>query len=294
MNIPSLYDSSRLETNIVGPYQNSDRRIIDYRQIILGGEAFRGPLPDRMYSDEKLAFAGAAQTFGRFVRVPFPTMLGSVFNLDVLNLGYAGVGASFYLSRPYLLHQLSMSKAVVIQVMSGRSTANSVFDAPGGRNTLVRRSDRRSMTDGPAYRWLLETEGAAKAIAVIRETQERWVEETRTLAAAIQTRKILFWFSPRGTDFTPTGDSVSSLMGEFPHLVSTEMIDSVRDRFDDYVECVSQRGLPNRLIDRFTGEAVEVNFAGSRRTENRYYPSPEMHLDATHALEEPLRKVLAR
>lgn len=294
MKQPFICDSTRLETGVVGPYQNSDRRIIDYRQILLGGEAFRGPLPDRMYSPDKLAFAGAAQTFGRFVRVPFPTMLGSVFNQDVLNLGFAGAGASFYLARPYLLNQLSTSRAAVIQVMSGRSTANSVFEAPDGRNTLIRRHDRKPMTDGPGYRWLLETEGPDRAIAVVRETQERWVEETRALADAIQAPKILFWFSLRDTAFEPSGGSVAELMGEFPHFVSTGMIEAVRDKFDAYVECVSRRGIPHPLVDRYTGEKVEVNFAGSRRSENRYYPSPEMHFDAAIALEQPLRQVLTR
>lgn len=282
-----------LESGIVGPYQNTDRRIIDYRQVVLGGQAFRGPLPARMYSTEKLTFLGAAQTFGRFVRTPFPTILGSLFNLDVLNLGYAGAGASFYLSKPYLMNQIGNARAAVVQVMSGRSCANSIFDAPEGRNVLVRRSDGKIMTDGPGYRWVLETLGSDRAISVVRESQAKWVEETIEMAKAIPIPKVLFWFAVRDTAFTPSGDSLAALMGEFPHFVSTEMLAEVRPYFDAYVECVSRRGLPYPLTDRHTGEAVPVNFAGSTRSTNHYYPSAQMHLDAAVALDEPLRAILA-
>jgi hypothetical protein len=290
---PTLFDSNSLKTGVVGPYQNRDRRIIDYQQVVLGGHPFRGPLPQRMYSKEKLSFLGAAQTFGRFVRVPFPTILGSLFNLDVLNLGYAGAGASFYLSKPYVLSQAAGARAAVVQVMSGRSCANSVFDAPEGRNVLVRRSDGKVMTDGPGYRWVLETFGSDRAIAVVRETQARWVEETIALAKALPIPKVLFWFSVRETAFTPSGAGLTALMGEFPHFISSEMLAEVRPYFDGYAECVSRRGLPHPLRDRYTGEAVDVDFAGSVRSTNHYYPSAQMHLDAAVALDEPLRLVLA-
>lgn len=287
-----LYDSATLQTGIVGPYQGTDRRIIDYQQVMLSGHAFRGPLPDGLYSTRKLTFLGAAQTFGRFARVPFPNILGSLNGLDVLNLGYAGAGASFYLGKNTLLRHATQSKVAVIQVMSGRSAENTMFSSPDGRNTLVRRSDGKRMTDAPAYRWVLEEQGPEAALALVRESQDRWVAETIDLAKRIETRKILLWFSVRDPDFTPGTESLKALMGDFPHFVSREMLEEVKPHFDAYVECTSRRGLPQKLLDRHSGTPVEVNFAGAQRTTNVYYPSPEMHLDAAIALEQPLRDLL--
>ncbi|MCR8550889.1 DUF6473 family protein [Salipiger sp. P9] len=290
--VAPFYTSETLETGIVGPYQGTDRRIVDYQQVMLAGHAFRGPLPAAMYKRRKLTFLGAAQTFGRFTRVPFPDIMGSLFNLDVLNLGYAGAGASFYLSKPTLLQYASNSALTVVQVMSGRSAENSMFASPDGRNTLIRRSDGKPMTDAPAYRWVLEEKGPEVALELVRESQKRWVEETIELASKIETRKILFWFSVRPVEFTPTAESLKGLMGDFPHFVSREMIEEVTPHFDAFVECTSSRGLPYKLRDRFDNSLVDVNFAGSQRNFNTYYPSPEMHLDAAITLEEPMRKIL--
>lgn len=288
----SLFDSNMLETGILGPYQNTDKNIIDYQQFILGGKAFRGPLPKKMYSKDKITFLGAAQTFGRFVRLPFPTITGSLFDLDTLNLGYAGAGASFYLKNPYIISQAQNARVAVIQVMSGRSCANSIFDTPEGRNTLTRRSDGANMTDGPGYTWLLKELGADRAVSIVRESQEKWVDEMISLAKKISIPKILFWFSGRSTEFTPRGENTAALMGEFPHFISTQMITEVKPYFSAYVECVSRRGLPYQLRDRYTGEAISVNFAGSTRTINTYYPSAQMHLDAAIALEKSLQSII--
>lgn len=287
-----FFSSDILETEIVGPYQGTDRRIIDYRQVKLAGHAFRGPLPAAMYGMPKITFLGAAQTFGRFVRVPFPDIVGSFFSLGVLNLGHAGASARFYLNKPGLLEYASKSAVTVVQVMSARSAENSEFACPDGRNTLVRRGDGRRMMGAPAYTWLLNEKGPERALEVVRETQARWVQETIELAQRIRTRKVLFWFSVRPTAFHPKPDSLKSLMGKFPHFVSREMIEEVAPYFDDFVECTSARGLPQALKDRFTGDPVEVSFAGARKFQNTYYPSPEMHLDAANALNLPLKQIL--
>ncbi|MEC3862695.1 hypothetical protein VK792_15495 [Mesobacterium sp. TK19101] len=58
---PPLHHSGVLRTSIVGPYQGTDRRIVDYGQVMLAGHAFRGPIPDQMYTRNKITFLGAAQ-----------------------------------------------------------------------------------------------------------------------------------------------------------------------------------------------------------------------------------------
>src|SRR5207245_1765849 len=102
---------------------------------------------------------------------------------------------------------------------------------------------------------------------------------------------ILFWFSKRHPDYVEDSRSVGSLFGEFPQLVDSQMLAQVRSLCDHYVERITCRGSPQPLVSRFTGEPVTVDlamdrtdFAGSSWTHNRYYPSPEMHVDAAEAL----------
>jgi len=71
------------------------------------------------------------------------------------------------------------------------------------------------------------------------------------------------------------------------------MISEIKKYSDEYVKCVSKRGIPQPLISRFTGKPVIVKmFKGNEITQNTYYPSPEMHIDAANALETVCRKYL--
>jgi hypothetical protein len=90
----------------------------------LGEREFRGPPVDlsRLF----IAFVGAAQTFGRFVNKPFPTLIGETLGAPVLNLGVGGAGPAFC-DRPRYLDILNRAEAVVFQVMSGRSASRSLF-----------------------------------------------------------------------------------------------------------------------------------------------------------------------
>ena len=72
------------------------------------------------------------------------------------------------------------------------------------------------------------------------------------------------------------------------------MVDELRRHCDRYVECVGKRGLPQILLDRFTGERVTITdpWTSQPWNENWYYPSPEMHEDAANALEPTCRELL--
>ena len=70
---------------------------------------------------------GAAQTFGRFVERPFPTLLAERLGLPALNLGAGGAGPRHF-DRPEYLDALNRAEAVVLQVLSGRSASCSLFD----------------------------------------------------------------------------------------------------------------------------------------------------------------------
>jgi hypothetical protein len=72
------------------------------------------------------------------------------------------------------------------------------------------------------------------------------------------------------------------------------MVQEIKPLADDYVECISARGLPQPLVSRFTGEPASVvhraDLGAGKQDFNTYYPSPEMHVDAADALIEACRK----
>jgi len=268
-------------------YQERDREIIDYETFQLPQTGWlRGPAPRTLARGEYFTCLGAAQTFGCFCAQPYPTLLAERLDLPVLNFGIAGAGPRFFLRFPAMLEYVNSGRFAILQVMSGRSEDNSFFDS-GGRSQLVRRSDGKELEAVRAYRELLANESVERIQALVEETRQNWVQSFTNLLQAIQVPTILFWFSERSPDYEASYSErrPRRVFGKFPQLVNRAMVEQVKVAGDEYVECISARGMPQRLVSRLTGEHVR---------DNRYYPSPEMHADAADALHDASRKYADR
>lgn len=298
-------------------YQNRDREVIDYGMTELedSGLWFRSSPPPNP-GGRKVAFIGAAQTFGCFCEKPFPDLLAERLGITALNLGYGGAGPEFFLGQKKLVEQLNGCDLVVIQAMSGRSQSNSAYES-GGLEYLTRRSDGTRLGANEAYREVLEgprglhalgTPGtkAARVLGrrrlrrLVNETRRAWVKSNLDLVEALKVPAVFFWFSKRTPSLPDDLTTVKSLFGEFPQMVNTWMVEEVRRSCAGYAECVSERGSPQPLFSRLTGEPVTVDPANDRPdlggqpawSENLYYPSPEMHEDAADCLLPVLKDLL--
>lgn len=295
-------------------YQARDVDVIDYQLYQLDGTDlwFRGPRDPRAVTAPTIACLGAAQTFGCFAEEPYPALLADRLDVPVLNLGYGGAGPGFYLRHPELLERISGADVVVVQVMSGRSESNSMFDS-GGLEYLRRRSDGGRVSADAAFAEILYGRRLAEAplsipvraarklaprlrrrtiAQIVAQTRAEWIENYRALLDAIPAPTVLAWFSVREPDITDDLSSVSRLLDRFPQLVNQAMIDAVIPHADEYVQCTTSRGLPQPLVSRHTGDPITVDPARDRPdlggrvwTHNEYYPSPEMQLDLADLLE---------
>lgn len=301
-------------------YQARDREIIDYQMYQLPDTQlyFRGKPIGKLQPQEYFACIGAAQTFGCFCPEPFPSLLEKQLELPTLNLGYGGAGPYFYLKHPKLLSYLNQAKFVIVQVMSGRSESNSLFES-GGLEFLTRRSDGAKLGAQTAYESVIEANylwqkapfakryirklvkfySIPQTKKLVAQTRRNWVENYQTLLEKITVPKILFWFSKRSPHYQEKYGSVNALFNEFPQMVNSAMIAEIKPYCDDYVECISDRGSPQPLVSRFTGQPTTVNPAADRQdlggsvwSHNLYYPSPEMHQDGAKLLAESTKKFL--
>ncbi len=122
-----------------------------------------------------------------------------------------------------------------------------------------------------------------------------WIASYERLLSLIQVPTVLVWLSVREPAYTEKYDSVEGLFGNFPHLVNQTMVETVASHCDAYAACVSIRGRPQRLRNRFTGKPTRVLVpGGGDMTENSYYPTPEMHQDAAALLGPICRELLDR
>lgn len=278
-------------------YQERDYEIIDYELFQLDGidHPVRGPRPKTLESREYFVCVGAAQTFGCYAEKPFPLLLQERLSLPALNLGVAGAGPLFFLRYPDYLRYVNNARFAILQVMSGRSENNSLFDS-GGREWLTRRTDGKEAGASPLYRELLESGDDDLIESVVEETRQNWISNSTMLLRAIQVPKVLLWFSRRRPHYEPDRRNVYAFFGEFPQLVTDEWLEPIVPFADYYVECVTERGTPQRLINRFTGKPTSIqmraDLGGRQKKYNDYYPSPQMHTDAANVLEPVCRGLL--
>ena len=311
-------------------YQRRDYEIVDYKMYELPGTRlqFRGPAPNDFNSGDYFCCIGAAQTFGCFCSQPFPDLLATELGIPALNLGYGGAGPEFFERHDSLDRYINGGRFLILQVMSGRSQSNSIFEARG-LEYLVRRSDGATLSAAEAYDELVrgvrmggETEahirrlargvlrrskipkllGAPRLRRIVQETRTAWIDSYRRLLSRVEVPVVLFWFSKRQPEYSESYNDVYSLFGEFPHLVNLNMVTKVRQLCNFYVEAITSRGSPQPLVSRFTGQAATVDPALDRPDlkeakpwqVNAYYPSPEMHLDAATALLASCQRILSR
>ena len=283
-------------------YAETDWEVVDYQIYCLDPEVkdrqtntallLRGPKPQSLEEGKYFVCIGAAQTFGRFCELPYPTLLQEKLGIPVLNMGRGGAGPSFFSKdNDNLLKYINSARFAIIQIMSGRSESNSLFNSRG-LGTYTRVSDSTWIGCDDAFRELLEEKDENYVRKIVAETRLNWVNNFKELLEKIKIPKILFWFSVRKPHYTEKyKKNVNALFGEFPQLVNSDMIDQLRKYSDEYVECISSRGIPHLLINRFTGRPTIIKDPwGGKWSKNWYYPSPEMHMDAAKALEKVCKR----
>lgn len=299
-------------------YQNRDYEVVDYQMTELPGTglAFRGPLPE-LTPGGYFACLGAAQTLGCFCEVPYPRLVERAVGLPALNLGYGGAGPEFFAKQSGVLDYVNRARFAVLQVMSARSQSNSYYECGGLEYVTLRETGQKlgahaafeRLVWGPqlvsklplSRKWKRRISKVIarpheKVPSLVAELQAEWVNSSLALLEQIKVPIVLLWFSQRSPAYQQRYGTAETTLGEYPHLITAEMLQALRPKVAGFVECVSRRGTPQPLVSRFTGKPITVTPANDRPDlggavwhYNQYYPSPEMHADAAVLLRDYLQ-----
>ena len=293
-----------LEKTRVAIYNNVDRDIMDYQpwQAPRCRYVFTGPEP-KAPPEESIVFLGSAATAGRFVEKPVAALVAERMGIPTINLGFGGARPSLYLGEPYVTELLQRCRLAVVEVMSARGYATSLFTPLNPWTNLGQKAaflphvdnfvgQEHSFVD-EVYKTALSSCGYVDFARVLAEIRIQYLSDMKRIASLTRGRNLLFYFSQRKPDYHARPYGWLPWSGDFPHFVDANLLAVLRKSFAAYSETVSSTGLPQRLVNRHTGQPVPVYPPTEVPSANTYYPSPEMHREAAEAMLPLIEKQLA-
>lgn len=202
---------------------------------------FRGPKRSR--DAPYVAFVGGTETYGKFIRTPFPARIEHKLGLSCLNLGQPNAGVGMFLEDPAISAALIDAQLVVIQVTGAHNISNQYY------SVHPRYSDRITTVAAPMYALYPEMDFADVhyTIHLLQELmrigperfdqvqdafQTLWVQYMQLVLQNLKGKSVVFWFSDHPI---PTGNE-----GERrdPLFVSDAMITQIAPFADAIVELV--------------------------------------------------------
>jgi hypothetical protein len=243
---------------------------------------FRGPLPD--FDAPFIAMLGGTETFGKFVRQPFPSLVAEWTGLPVANLGIAQAGLSIFSEEVGILDIASRARVAVLQVLGAQNMSNRLYSVHSRRND-------RFLGVSPALRdifpkvdfaeinftgHLLETlsrQSPASFDVLVEELRWAWVQRMRRIVGMIGCQVLLLWISDRRPE-----ETWGSLREGEPFFVDRAMLRELAPDVAGIVEVILPRtgGLEGKICPEEEEGAA------------RSLPGPAEHARIAEALAERL------
>lgn len=232
-------------------YQNLGDGVLDYLPCRYGTSKilFRGP--KKKLEQDYVAFLGGTETYGKFVDVPFPELVGDAIGITSVNLGCVNAGTDVFVTDEVVMEICTEAKATVIQVSGAQNMSNRFYAVHPRRNdrflrasTLLKAIYRDiDFTDFNFTRHLVTTlneESAEKFSMVRQELRDAWVARMRTMIEKVQNNVVLLWVS----DHSPDDVKACNAIGSGPLFVDRDMIEQIRPLVKGVVEVV---GTPEEI-----------------------------------------------
>lgn len=239
------------------------------------------------------AFLGGTETYGRFLPLPFPTLIEAQLGAPCVNLGWPNAGLDVFLHDPEILSLAANSCVVVLQVLGAQNISNRFYSVHPRRNDrFVQASPMLralySEVDFTEFHFTRHMLGCLARASpdrfgvVVAELQEAWVARMRLLLIRIEVPVVLIWIS---NDRPPENENEPDT-GQHPAFVTREMLRAVEDHVVGMIDASTSR---TALADGTSG-MVYSELEASAATE---LPGPAAHEEAASALLPILREYFA-
>lgn len=251
---------------------------IDYEYCSYTGCAlqFRGPQVD--LSRPFMAVLGSSEMHGRFVPEPIPDLLGSALGAPVANFAVHNAGLDAFTEENSIIEFLLNAPVVVLQVMGAQNMSNRFYTVHPRRNDRFLRHSRAmqrlfkdvDFSDFVFTRHMMQVLSAQGEVCfgeLLVEMEKAWIARMERVLDRIPGKVVLVSIQ----------NSQSSDLGPEPLYVSEMMIDAIRDRVVEHVECDITTCLSEAQLE-------EMVFAPEERDAAFYSLPPLAHEVVARAL----------
>jgi hypothetical protein len=170
---------------------------------------FRGP--QRRLDAPYVAFIGGTETYGKFIKAPFPALVESDLGVNCINFGVANAGVDVFLNDASLLGLANGARATVLQVVGAHNLSNRFYSVHPRRNDRFVSASPLLMSIYPEVDFsefhftrhmlnVLYTVSAERFSIVRTEVQLAWTARMKLLLRRMEGRVLLFWFADHAPD----------------------------------------------------------------------------------------------
>ena len=273
-------------------YEKLGAQPLDYMPCQYGRSklVFRGPVRDM--TGRYAAFLGGTETYGKFLRQPYPALVERRLGTPCVNLGWPNSGVDVLLNDPEIMFAASHACVTVIQVPGAQNLSNRFYKVHPRRNDRFVEASPilRAMyneVDFTEFHFTRHMLGylayvCPERFEVVRdELQDAWVARMKLLLARIDGPAILLWMARRAPE-----DRVAAPHDTAnPAFITRAMLNAIKDHAAGFVDATA------------SAAALEAGSAGMVHSELEAIaaselPGPVAHDEAAKALEPMLRTYL--
>ncbi len=273
-------------------YEKLGAQPLDYMPCRYGRSklVFRGPARDM--TGRYAAFLGGTETYGKFLRQPYPALVEGHLGAPCVNLGWPNSGVDVLLNDPEIMHAASRACVTVLQVPGAQNLSNRFYKVHPRRNDRFVQASAmlRAMyteVDFTEFHFTRHMLGHLAHVcparfAVVRdELQDAWAARMKLLLARIDAPVVLLWMASRA----PEDRADVSKIAANPAFVTRAMLRAIKGHAAGFVDATASAA----ALEAGSAGMVHSEFEAIAASE---LPGPVAHNEAAEALAPMLRAYL--
>lgn len=252
---------------------------------------FRGPKKD--LSDPYIVFLGGAETYGKFVKDPFPDLLEARFGITSVNLGTPGAGVDSFRKDNTVKQLCGNALCTIIQAGGAHDLTNPYYSVHPRRNDrfikiypplrdLFPGIDVTEVAFTRHLHHALVRANPLKHAMIIGALKQVWVKRMKAFVRRLDCPTVLLWY--RTSSYATAGD-VAGYLGKDPLFVDSTMVSTLIPHLTNIVEFEASVDAQHHNLEGMVFSDLEAPIAAE-------LPGPEIHQEIAEKIAQSLNGFL--